>query len=93
MLNPYFTSPKLDPAQRQKLVRTAKADTLAWQTAELLARGQAAEAAKLVPEAVALAGPERFADYTRHYAIMKFLVPRAVAQQFLNHVLPEGVAA
>lgn len=74
----------LDAPGRADFVRKAKADRFAWQAAELLAKGNNAEASAIAQQGIALMGQEDFAALCKRYATSVFQVPPNIANEFLK---------
>src|SRR5687767_2475499 len=71
-------------AERSQFIRKAKADTLAFEAAQLLSRGETDKAATLTGECTTLAGSEQSALWLRHYATTRFKVTNGAVDAFLR---------
>jgi hypothetical protein len=89
---PQFRRSVMNPQERSQLVRKAKADRLAFDAAQHLSRGEASQAAILGGECIALAGPEQWTHWLRHYATTKFKVAGGAVEEFLSSVPPADLA-
>ena len=78
--------------ERRQFVQKAKADSLAYDAAQLLSLGEASKAVTLAGECMALAGPEQFTRWLRHYATTRFKIPCGTVDDFLGTVPPTNVA-
>jgi hypothetical protein len=78
--------------QRRDFVRKAKADSLAYESAQLLSKGETSEAASLAGQCMSLAGPEQFTLWLRHYATTRFKLPTLTVEKFLSSMPPADVA-
>ena len=76
----------LDAPGRADFVRKAKADRFAWQAAELLSKGNSAEASAIAVQGSALLGQEDFAALCKRYATSVFQVPPNTASEFLKSI-------
>jgi len=78
--------------QRREFMRKAKADSLAYDAAQLLSRGEAREAASLAGECIAITGREQLALWLRHYATTRFKLSSGAVEEFLRSVPDANVA-
>jgi hypothetical protein len=72
--------------QRRQLVQKAKADRLAFDVAQHLAKGETGKAKVLAGACITLAGSEHFTHWLRHYATMRFKVTGNAVDEFLGHL-------
>jgi hypothetical protein len=79
----------LDAPARAGFVRKAKADRFAWEAAELLAKGNHAEASAIALQGIALMGQEDFGALCKRYATSVFQVPANTANEFLTSMSPQ----
>jgi hypothetical protein len=93
MADGLFRSLPMTPAQRHGLCRKAKADRMAFESAEALAENRADPAAALARDAIQLVGAERAAWWLRHYAVAQFQMKAVAADAFLRSVTPGGEVA
>src|SRR5439155_19697036 len=84
---PDWTRANLDAPAREAFVRKAKADRFAWAAAELLAKGNHADASDKALQGIALIGQEDFTSSCKRYATSVFQVPSSTANEFLKGVL------
>ena len=89
---PQIRPPILNAQERSQLVQKAKADRLAFDTAELLSRGETGKAATLAAQCATLASQEEFAVLLRRYATAKFKIARKTVDDFLGDMPAAGVA-
>ena len=92
MYEPQFRPLVLNAEERKQLVRKAKCDALAYESAQLLARGEIAKAATLAGECLAIAGRDQFALWLRHYATTRFKLTGGAVDEFLGSMPPADVA-
>jgi hypothetical protein len=78
--------------QRRALVQKAKADRLAFDTAQLLSLGESSKAVSLAGESMTVASREHFELWLRHYATTRFNVARGTVNDFLTSLSPAVVA-
>jgi len=78
--------------QRRQFVQKAKADTLAYESAQFLSKGETSQAATLAGQCITLAGSEQFNLWLRHYATTRFKMPTPTVEAFLSSMPPAEVA-
>ena len=78
--------------ERRQFVQKAKADRLAFDSAQLLSQGENDKAAALAGECTTLVGPEEAAHWLRHYAMTRFKLPSGTVDEFLGNVPTNDVA-
>ena len=72
--------------ERRQFVRKAKADSLAYEIAQFLSRGETSRATTLASECITLAGREQFTQWLRHYAITRFKIASPAVDAFLDNM-------
>jgi hypothetical protein len=72
--------------ERRQFVRKAKADSLAYESAQLLSKGDTSQAATLAGQCMSLAGPEQFTLWLRHYATTRFKMASPTVDAFIGSV-------
>jgi len=82
----------MNDLERRQFVQKAKADALAYGAAQLLSRGETANAATLAGQCITLAGNEQFTLWLRHYAITRFKIAGPTVDAFLSSMPPADVA-
>jgi len=82
----------MNELQRRQFVQKAKADRLAFDTAQLLSRGETDKAASLAVECISIAGREQLALWLHHYATTRFKIASKTVDDFLGEVPPANVA-
>jgi hypothetical protein len=76
----------MNDAQRRQFVQKAKADSLAFEAAQLLSRGETSQAVTLASNCITLAGREQFAQWLRHYAVTRFKIATTAVDAFLDNM-------
>jgi hypothetical protein len=82
----------MNDTERRQFVQKAKADSLAYDAAQLLSRGETSQAATLAGKCITLAGREQFTLWLRHYAITRFKIASPTVDAFLGNMPPAEVA-
>ena len=92
MYEPRIRPVTMTDLQRRQFVQKAKADSLAYESAQLLSKGETIQAATLAGECIILAGPEQFTQWLRHYATTRFKMASPTVEKFLASMPPVNVA-
>ena len=92
MYEPRIRPVTMNDTQRRQFVQKAKADSLAYESAQLLSKGDTSQAASLAGECITLAGQEQFTLWLRHYATTRFKMASPAVEKFLETVPPVNVA-
>ena len=92
MYEPRIRPVTMTDVERRQFVQKAKADSLAYESAQLLAKGETSQAATLAGQCITLAGPEQFTQWLRHYATTRFKMTTPAVEKFLETVPPVNVA-
>jgi hypothetical protein len=82
----------MNETERRQFVRKAKADSLAYDAAQSLSRGETSQATTLASQCMTLAGKEQFASWLRHYATTRFKISSLIVDEFLGSVPPVDLA-
>jgi hypothetical protein len=89
---PSFRPTTMNASQRHQFVQKAKADSLAFEAAQLLSRGETVQAFAAAGQCITIAGNEQFAVWLRHYATTRFNVASRAVEEFLGG-MPAAVVA
>ena len=92
MYEPPIRPTIMNDLQRRELVQKAKADRLAFESAQLLSLGESSKAETLAGECMTIASREHFELWLRHYATTRFNVARGTVNDFLGSITPAIVA-
>ena len=92
MYEPRIRPVTMSDLERRQFVQKAKADSLAYDAAQLLSRGETSQAATLASECITLAGREQFTRWLRHYATTRFKIATSTVDAFLGNTPPVDVA-